>query len=58
MGRTMRRSSQRIREHHPTWFSADGTKSFISSMIGHPSNTIYIKELTMAIRGIFKAPLN
>ena len=58
IGRTTRRLSQRIREHHPAWLRTGGNKSITSSVVAHLANTNHIVEPTRAFRVIYQAPLN
>ena len=58
IGRTTRRLSQRIREHHPAWLRTGGKKSITSPVVTHLANTNHIVEPTTAFRVIYKAPLN
>ena len=58
IGRTTRRFSQRIREHHPAWLRTGENKFITSSVVAHLGNTNHIVEPTRSFRVIYQAPLN
>ena len=57
IGRTTRRLSQRIREHHPAWLRTGGNKSITSSVVAHLANTNHIVEPTKAFRVIYQSTI-
>ena len=58
IGRTKRRLSQRIKEHHIAWLRTGGNKSLTSSVVAHLANTNHIVEPTRAFRVIYQVTLN
>ncbi|CAH8864025.1 unnamed protein product [Trichobilharzia szidati] len=58
IGRTIRRVSRRISEHHPAWLSKGQTKSIRSAILAHLVETEHKIDVNHAFRVIYCIPTN
>ncbi|CAH8868003.1 unnamed protein product [Trichobilharzia szidati] len=58
IGRTIRRVSRRISEHHPAWLSKGQTKSIRSAILAHLVQTEHKIDDNHAFRVIYRIPTN
>ncbi|VDP91729.1 unnamed protein product [Echinostoma caproni] len=58
IGRTLRRLSQRVKEHHPRWLSQGKTGCISSAIVGHLVDTGHKIEQEKAFDIVYRIPLN
>ena len=56
VGKTTRRLSERVKEHHPAWLSHGVTKSVNSAIVAHLSDTSHSVNVSEAFRPIDRVP--
>ena len=56
IGRTTRRLSQRVREHHPAWLGSNVQKSINSGVLAHLVDSNHVVDVTTASTPIYRVP--
>ena len=56
IGRTTRRSSERIHEHHPAWLNHGITKTIRNSIVAHLVDSNHVVDRDQAFKVIYRVP--